>query len=90
MKPFLNQLERILSENHNYDKTNVHSFGGSYGGYLTAIMGTRYPSYFKSAVIMNGVLNNIAMLFFTDIPEWVTAETLAKSELHKLTAEDYI
>ena len=39
---------------------------------------------------MNGVLNNIAMLFFTDIPEWVTAETLAKSEFHNLTAEDYM
>lgn len=53
-------------------------------------MGTRHPSHFKSAIIMNGVLNNIGMFFFTDIPEWVTAETLGKPELHDLTAEDYL
>jgi len=73
VKPFLSLLEKILSENTNYDKSSVHVYGGSYGGYLSALMGTRYPTYFKSAVIMNGVLNNVAMLYFTDIPEWVTA-----------------
>lgn len=47
-------------------------YGGSYGGYTGGIMASRYSEYFKSAVIMNGVISIPAMLFFTDIPEWCT------------------
>jgi acylaminoacyl-peptidase len=39
--------------------------------------------------VLNGVLNNAATMWFSDIPEWVTAETLGKSQLHGLTQEDY-
>jgi dipeptidyl aminopeptidase/acylaminoacyl peptidase len=42
--------------------------GGSYGGYMAALLGSRYHKHFKSAVIMNGVINNIANMWFTDIP----------------------
>jgi len=42
--------------------------GGSYGGYMAAIMGSKYSKHFKSAVVMNGVLNVIANLWFSDIP----------------------
>lgn len=52
-------------------------------------MGSRYSKYFKSAIILNGVLSIPGQLFFTDIPEWNTVETLGKEDLHNLTAEDY-
>jgi acylaminoacyl-peptidase len=63
--------------------------GGSYGGYMSAILGSRYPQYFKSAVIMNGVLDLIANMWFADIPEWNTVEALGNSRIHGLTLEDY-
>lgn len=64
-------LNKLQSEDKSLDKTKVHVYGGSYGGYLSALLGARYPDIFKSAIIMNGVLNNAAMMWFTDIPEWV-------------------
>ena len=64
-------------------------YGGSYGGYLAAVLGSRHSAYFQSAVILNGVLNNAAMMWFTDIPEWITAEVLTKTALHDLSQEDY-
>lgn len=78
-------IEKVLSQNSTFDKTKVHASGGSYGGYLSALLGARYPNIFKSAIIMNGVLNNAAMMWFTDIPEWVPVETRKKSQLHELT-----
>lgn len=35
---------------------------------MGAIMGTRYPQYFKSAIILNGVLSIIGNFWFSDIP----------------------
>ena len=55
--------------------------GGSYGGYMSAIMGSRYEKYFRSAIVMNGVLSIPASVWFTDIPEWNTAETLKHNRL---------
>jgi acylaminoacyl-peptidase len=63
--------------------------GGSYGGYMGAILGSRYPEYFKSAIILNGVINIIANLWFTDIPEWNTVETLKRHSIAGLTEEHY-
>ena len=40
---------------------------------MSALMGSRYSQNFKSAVTLNGVYNNLAMMWFTDIPEWVPA-----------------
>ena len=35
---------------------------------MTAIFASRYPHKFKSAVIMNGVINYVANMWFSDIP----------------------
>ena len=67
----------------------VHTQGGSYGGFMSAIFGTRHPNMFKTATILNGVINFPANLWFADIPEWNTVETLGKEQFHELTAEDY-
>lgn len=56
---------------------------------MSAILGSRYPEYFKSAVIMNGVLDLIANMWFVDIPEWNTVEALGSSQIHGLTLENY-
>ena len=82
-------LNKVISSDKNVDPAKIHVYGGSYGGYLSALLGARYPDLFKSAIIMNGVLNNAAMMWFTDIPEWIPVETRAKSNIHDLTAEDY-
>jgi len=51
---------------------------------MSAIFASRYSEYFKSAVIMNGVLNIAANLWFSDIPEWNIVEALASSKLNEL------
>lgn len=89
VKPLLQLLSLVLSEDSKIDKTKVHAYGGSYGGYLTALLGSRHSSLFRSAIILNGVLSLAGQLWFTDIPEWVTAETLGKQQLHFLTKDDY-
>ena len=61
-------MEHLFKNKPHIDQQNVHIYGGSYGGFMGAIMGSRYPQYFKSAVILNGVLSIPANLFFTDIP----------------------
>jgi hypothetical protein len=33
-------------------------------------MGTRYSEYFKSAVVVNGVVSIVGNFWATDIPEW--------------------
>lgn len=82
-------LEKVLKEREYIDGQRVHAYGGSYGGYMSAIMGSRYEKYFKSAVILNGVLSIPANLWFTDIPEWNTVETLKTESIHELKEEDY-
>jgi len=62
----------LKSKNY-LDSERVYIHGGSYGGYMGAIMGTRYPQYFKAAIILNGVISIPGNLWFSDIPEWSTA-----------------
>ena len=57
---------------------------------MSAIMGSRYEKYFKSAVILNGVLSIPGNLWFTDIPEWNTVETVKSESIHELKEEDYV
>ena len=39
---------------------------------------------------MNGVLSMISSMYYTDIPEWMTAESLGHSKYWELTEEDYL
>ena len=72
MDAMLGLLDVVLTEKPYIDKKKVHVYGGSYGGYSGAILGSRYSQYFKSAIILNSVLSIPGQLFFTDIPEWCT------------------
>lgn len=49
---------------------------------MSAILASRYSEYFKSAVIMNGVLNIAANLWFSDIPEWNIVQALGSPRLN--------
>jgi len=79
----------VIEDNPCIDKDNVHVQGGSYGGYMSAIMGSRYPQHFKSAIILNGVLSLVGNLYFSDIPEWTLVEALARQDISGLTQKDY-
>lgn len=83
-------IKNVLAQKSDLDKNRVYAYGGSYGGYMAAIMGSRYHEYFKAAVILNGVLSVPGNFWFSDIPEWSTAESLKESKIHNLTADDYV
>lgn len=42
VKPILELLDLVLQENSDLDSTKVHVQGGSYGGYLSALLGSRH------------------------------------------------
>ena len=56
---------------------------------MGAIMSSRYPKHFKSAIIINGVISFVANLWSSDLPEWSSVETLQTEDYHKLTPENY-
>lgn len=51
------------------DSSKVGVTGGSYGGYATAWMSTRYSDHFAAGVMFVGVSNNISKWGTSDIPE---------------------
>lgn len=63
--------------------------GGSYGGYMSAIMASRYSDLFKASIILNPVTNIPFMMNITDIPEWSTSCALNKEYSWDLNGDDY-
>ncbi|XP_058810683.1 acylamino-acid-releasing enzyme-like isoform X4 [Phymastichus coffea] len=55
------------------DPKKVNLYGGSHGGFLAAHLSGQYPEKFKSAVILNGVIDIASMYSTTDIPDWCRA-----------------
>ncbi len=51
------------------DKSKVGVTGGSYGGYATAWMSTKYTDRFAAGVMFVGISNNISKWGTSDIPE---------------------
>ncbi len=51
------------------DETKVGVTGGSYGGYATAWLTTRYTDRFAAGVMFVGISNNISKFGTSDIPE---------------------
>ncbi|MEQ8523885.1 S9 family peptidase [Gracilimonas sp.] len=51
------------------DKTKVGVTGGSYGGYATAWMSTKYSDRFAAGVMFVGISNNLSKWGTSDIPE---------------------
>jgi len=69
----LNALGFALSAIPQLDYHRMALFGGSYGGYLTALLSAR-KSYFRAAVMRNPVIDIATMFNDTDIPDWCTAQ----------------
>lgn len=61
-------VKKVLEDHPNIDKSKVHTQGGSYGGFMSAIFAARNADIFKSAIILNGVIDLIANMWFSDIP----------------------
>ncbi len=59
----------FLIEKGIVDKTKVGVTGGSYGGYATAWMSTKYTDRFAAGVMFVGISNNISKWGTSDIPE---------------------
>jgi acylaminoacyl-peptidase len=56
--------------------TKAVVYGGSHGGYLSGLLGSRYAEYFTGAIMLNPVVNLPFMHSITDIPDWVTSVCL--------------
>jgi dipeptidyl aminopeptidase/acylaminoacyl peptidase len=52
----IDMLNQVISEKL-CDPKKVFAVGGSYGGYLSGIMGSRFSEYFKGVVLLNPVVN---------------------------------
>lgn len=76
-----------VQQKYNTGKTFI--MGGSYGGYLSALMGSKYHDKFNAAVILNPVVNLPFMINITDIPEWGSSCALNRKHTWNLSAEDY-
>lgn len=58
-----------LIENKNVDADRIGVTGGSYGGYATGWMATRYTDRFAAGVMFVGISNNLSKWGTSDIPE---------------------
>jgi len=70
-KEFDDIIEGIdfLIEKGIVDKSRVGVTGGSYGGYATAWMSTKYTDRFAAGVMFVGISNNLSKWGTSDIPE---------------------
>ncbi|EAR93055.1 prolyl oligopeptidase family protein (macronuclear) [Tetrahymena thermophila SB210] len=71
------------------NKNKVVISGGSYGGYLAAMIASQHSEKFNCCVICNAVLNFPFSLNSSDIPEWSLAECLGTEMNWNLTGDDY-
>jgi len=62
--------------------------GGSYGGYLGAVLIAKFPDLFKCAILKNPVLNIPLTYETSDIPEWAYCEVFNKDINHEPTSEE--
>ncbi|EAR93056.2 prolyl oligopeptidase family protein (macronuclear) [Tetrahymena thermophila SB210] len=87
-KEILNMIDQVI-EKKLCDPKKAITMGGSYGGYMTGILSTRYHERFICAVMRNPVVNIPYLLNATDIPDWCLAECFGKKMTWNLTGEDY-
>jgi len=70
------------------DPEKLIVMGGSYGGYLGAVMISKYPELFKCAILKNGVFNLPYTMETSDIPEWAYGEVFNQDINHEPTSEE--
>lgn len=70
---------RYFVQNKLIDSTKLIVSGGSHGGFLACHLSCQDEFKFTSAIIRNPVVDLPSMFATSDIPDWVTAETLAHS-----------
>jgi dipeptidyl aminopeptidase/acylaminoacyl peptidase len=87
-------LLSALSEHYSVlDKNNVNLNGGSHGGFSSCWLSVheKYNKLFASALIRNPVTDLALMFNATEIPDWVSGQTLNKNtdKYEQLNKEDY-
>ena len=78
-----------VSQQGKCDAQKVIAVGGSYGGFMGGILGSRYPEYFQGAVISNPAINIPFMMHISDIPDWCFSVTLQSHKTWNVSPEDY-
>lgn len=63
--------------------------GGSYGGYLGAVLLAKYPTLFKCGILKNPVVNLPYTFEGSDIPEWAYCEVFNQDMNHEPTSEEF-
>ncbi|KAI9105906.1 Alpha/Beta hydrolase protein [Phlyctochytrium arcticum] len=65
------------------DPTRVAVWGGSHGGFVSAFLVGRYPTYYKACVLRNPVIDVGSNLAQSDIPDWSLAEAGVPYDLNQ-------
>ncbi|KAM8830734.1 acylamino-acid-releasing enzyme-like isoform 1-T1 [Synchiropus picturatus] len=66
-------VESVLASDA-FDRQNVSVVGGSHGGFLACHLIGQYPTFYKSCIARNPVINFVSMVGSTDIPDWCLVE----------------
>jgi len=75
-------------ENQLGDQNQLIVMGGSYGGYLGAVLIAKFPDMFKCAILKNPVLNFPLTYETSDIPEWAYCEVFNQDINYEPTSEE--
>jgi len=75
VKDVMSSVNNLINMNL-IDKSNVHLYGASHGGFLVCHLIGQYPNAFKSCIASNPVIDMSKMFGVTDIPEWCLVEAL--------------
>lgn len=70
------------------DPNKLIVMGGSYGGYLGAVLIAKFPDLFQCAILKNPVVNLPSALEASDIPEWSYCEAFNKNFTYDPTSQD--
>lgn len=70
-------VEKLINENK-VDPSRIYSYGVCYGGFLSAILASKFSHIFTGSIMLNPIISLSHMLYSSDISDWVFTEGLNK------------